>query len=112
MSIIEKVEERKEDISIQQILVNLQDLEKSLESKTHIHKPKQLTVLWLYGKMGEKKISKETGDLISGREGFVNTFLKYMVSFNRLGRKEIVTAVTELRDKERSNAQKMVMDLK
>lgn len=106
---MDKIQKEEQYISKEEILVDLQNLEKNLESKTHISKPKQLAVLKVFAELLEsRKMTRESNLL----ESFILVFLKYMVSADRLARKEIISAVSELRDKDRTNAQKLVMDLK
>jgi len=80
LSIIEKLSEAKNDVSLQEILVDLQNLEANLESKTHIIKPKQLAVLKVFANMLNSREMKREGKLL---DGFISIFLKYMVSFDR-----------------------------
>ena len=79
------------DVSIQEILINMLDGTKNLDLKTHIHKPKQLTglvVLSSYLKSNQCKVSSNILD------AFILKYLRYMVSFDRLSRIEIIKAIS------------------
>jgi len=84
-------------ISLQEILVSLLKADKDLDFKTHINSPMALTGLYLLGKQ-----LKSNQLIISAKiiETFIEKYLKYMVSYNRLGRTEIVKAISSLLDKE------------
>jgi uncharacterized protein YfbU (UPF0304 family) len=109
MSFLELFKGGSKKASTHEILMDLQNLEKNLRAKTHIEKPKELTVLELYGKKAMRSGMETEGKTILT---FCKLFMGNMVSYRRLSRTEIVSAVSEIKDKERSNAQKLVMDLK
>lgn len=83
--------EEKSEISIQEILVNLLDGEQNLDLKTHIHKPKQLTSLVVLSKYLKTNKCSVSSELLNS---FIKKYLRYMVSFNRLSRTEIVKAIS------------------
>lgn len=84
------------DITLQQILNNLLDGSKDLELKTHIFKPKQLASLMILSDYSNGKELTKVSNLI---DNFVNNYyLRYMVSFKRLSRTEIIKAISNLRD--------------
>ena len=82
---------RDTEITIHQILNNLMNGKKNLALKSHIYKPKKIATL--------KVISKYLKGIkynISAKivKHFIRYYLEYMVSYNRLGRKEIIKAFT------------------
>lgn len=77
------------DITLQQILNALITHDKSLDLKTEIHQPKQLASLKVVAKYLEAKGFKKSAGTI---DLFIETFLKYMVSYERQSRSEIVKA--------------------
>lgn len=81
------------DISIQKILNNLLDAEKNLELKTHIYKPKQLTSLVVLGNYLKSIGLVKCAKII---EGFIKTYLEYMISYKRLSRVEIIKAISSI----------------
>ena len=78
-------------ITLQQILNNLLDGSENLELKTRIFKPKQIAVMSLYSDYFISKKLEGAGILI---ENFVMYFLKNMISYKGLIRKEIIKAFT------------------
>lgn len=89
--------EETSEVSLQDILINMLDGEKDLDLKTHIHKPKQLSALFIlknYLKTNQCKVSSKIVD------DFIKQYLRYMVSFDRLSRTEIVKAITSALDRE------------
>jgi len=85
------------DISLNEILSNLLDGEKNLDLKTHIFKPKQLSVLFVLGSYLNGNGAKHTSGIIAE---FIQIYLRYMVSFDRLSRVEIIKAISGLKEKE------------
>lgn len=85
------------NISLQKILNNLLDAEKNLELKSHIFKPKQLASLLILSNY-LKTIKLPKSSLLI--KDFINIFLKYMVSFKRLSRIEIIKAISSINEKE------------
>lgn len=82
---------RDTEITIQQILNSLMDGKKNLALKSHIYKPKKIATLKVIA-----KYLKGIGYLISAKlvKDFIKFYLEFMVSYNRLGRKEIIKAFT------------------
>jgi len=98
------------DISLQKILNNLLDAEKNLELKTHILKPKQLASLFILSDYLNMIKLPKSSLLI---QDFINLFLKYMVSFKRLSRTEIIKAISAIREMESlSTKEKLTTNLK
>lgn len=86
-----------DDISLQQILNNLLDGKHNLDLKTQIIKPKDLASLKILAELlGKLKYPK--CEMII--ENFIKTYLRYMVSFERQSRKEIIKAVSSLFEQE------------
>ena len=81
------------DVSLQEILVNLLDGEHDLDLKTHIFKPKQLSSLVILSSYLKSNQCKLSAKLI---DDFVKKYLRYMVSYNRMSRTEIIKAVSSL----------------
>lgn len=97
------------DISLQQILNNLLDGSKDLDLKSHIFKPKQLASLNILADLLKRlKYEKSYKVLID----FIGIYLRYMVSFDRLSRKEIIKAISNLAEKENENLRKLTDNLK
>ena len=85
-----------DDISLQQILNNLLDGSKNLDLKTHIFKPKQLASLVILSSHLKNIGLKNSSKII---DAFIVKYERYMVSFKRLSRKEIVSAFSSLMEK-------------
>lgn len=78
------------DLTYQEILNTLLDGEMNLDLKTHIFRPKQLASLHILGELLKTYNYPKSSTII---ENFLTKFLRFMVSFNRLSRKEIVDAI-------------------
>ena len=97
------------DISLQKILNNLLDGSKDLDLKTHIFKPKKLSSLISFANYLNSLGLDEVSVLIID---FVKDFLRKMVSYDRLSRKEIVKAISSFYERESlSNSQKITTPL-
>ena len=98
------------DISLQQILNNLLDGSQNLDLKTQIIKPKQLASLKVFSELIAKfKYSKSSKIL----EGFIKVYLRYMVSYERQSRKEIIKAISSLFESESKDViQKITKNMK
>lgn len=79
-----------DDISFQQILNNMLDGTKNLDLKSHIYKPKELASLMTLSKYLKTLGYKKSHRLI---KDFIGYFLRYMVSYKRESRKEIIKAI-------------------
>ena len=80
-----------DDITIQQILNNLLDGKKNLDLKSHIFKPKQLASLYSFAEnLKTNKLPKSSKVIIN----FIKRYLRYMVSYKRYSRNEIIKAVS------------------
>lgn len=89
-----------EDISLQQILNNLLDGKHNLDLKSEIFKPKDLASLKIFAEYLGKLEYKKSQIII---ENFIKTYLRYMVSFERKSRSEIIKALSNLIEKENSD---------
>lgn len=78
-----------DDITLQQILNALIKGDKNLDLKTEIHSPKSLAGLKVLALFLKNKKFEASSELI---EGFIEHFLRYMFSYKRQSRKEIVNA--------------------
>jgi len=90
-----------QDSSFKEILNNLLDGEENLDLKTHIHKPKELASLNVISVMLKTMGYNKSSNLIIE---FIKIYLRYMVSFKRLSRSEIIRAISNLsQDTDESN---------
>ncbi len=89
-----KILSKDNKITLQQILNNLLDASENLELKSHIFKPKQLAGLKTLAMYFEQCECNDERDIILG---FIVDYLKYMVSYKRLSRSEIIKAFTSSR---------------
>ena len=84
------------EISIQKILINLLDGKKNLDLKTQIDKPKELaSLVSLANYLKQHKYPISYNTIMK----FITTYLRYMVSYNRMSRKEIIKALTPVESK-------------
>lgn len=110
MSILDDIIETK-DITLQQILNNLLDGTKDLDLKTHIFKPKQLASLVVFSNYLKTFKLKKSYNLL---DSFIQKYLRYMISFKRLSRTEIIKAfskITEV-DDNLSTSKKLTSNMK
>lgn len=100
------------DISLQDILMDMMDGNKDLELKTQIFNPKDLAglnILSIVLKMD--KLPKSSSIL----KKFIREYLKYMVSYNRQSRTELINAVAGMLDRDTPKltfSEKMTTNLK
>ena len=83
--------QQEQDIGMQEILNVLLEGDKNLELKTHVIRPKQLAALSTLAEV--LKISKypKSSKLI---KDFIDIYLRYMISYKRLSRGEVIRALT------------------
>ena len=99
-SVFDELIPKSEDISLQQILNTLLDGKHNLDLKTEIFKPKDLSSLKILAEfLGKLKYPKSQMVL----ESFIKIYLRYMVSFERKSRKEIIQAISSLFEKENTD---------
>lgn len=90
-----------QDSSFKEILNNLLDGEENLDLKTHVHKPKELASLNVIAMLLETMGYNKSFNLVME---FIKIYLRYMVSFKRLSRTEIIRAISNLsQDTDESN---------
>ena len=82
-----------QDSSFKEILNNLLDGEENLDLKTHVHKPKELASLNVIAMLLKTMGYNKSSDLVMR---FIEIYLRYMVSFKRLSRTEIIRAISNL----------------
>ena len=98
--------------SLQDILISLLEGDKDLDLKTHILSPLNLARLKMISFFLKLQDYPDSSNLISE---FIKTLNRYMVSFDRLSRTEIIKAVSSLLDKERvslSISEKLTTNMK
>ena len=81
------------DITAQEILNAMLDGDENLDLKTHIYKPKQLASLNLVGDLLKGLKYKRASKTI---ENFIEIYLRYMVSYKRMSRQEIIKALSHM----------------
>lgn len=85
------------ETSLNDILMRMLEGDKDLDLKTHIISPINLARLKLYSDFLKMESLPDSSDLISK---FITTLNRYMVSFDRMSRTEIIKAISSLLDKE------------
>lgn len=97
-----------DELTFEKILNALLDGDKNLDLKTHINKPKQLASLKIV-----ENVLKNSGCTISSAivNAFTKKYLRYMVSFERLSRKETIRAISEPREDIKSEKSKFTRNL-
>jgi len=88
------------DISIQEILSNLLDGEHNLDLKSHIFKPRRLSILYILGSYLDNSKMNQSSEIIAE---FLQVYLRYMVSFKRLSRTEIIKAISNMLKSKENN---------
>lgn len=97
------------EIDISQILNNLIDSTKDIELKTEILKPKQLASLKLLSDFIFSFDLEHSSKLI---DDFLDIYFKYMVSYNRQSRQEIIRAISyQMEIKTKSLADKLTKQI-
>ena len=79
------------EISLQEILSEMIDGKKNLDLKTHVHRPKELSSLKSIAKYLDVLNFHESSKVL---DNFIKYYLRYMISFKRLSRGEIIRAIT------------------
>lgn len=88
------------DITYQKILNLLIDSKQNLQLKTQIDKPKELaSLVSIAYTLKLYKYTKSYKTIMD----FIKTYLEYMVSYKRLGRLEIIRALTPIESKRDTN---------
>lgn len=95
-----------EDITMEKILNFLLKSDKDLPLKSHIENPVALATLSVLAEYLEKKELKKSANIL---KIFIRVFLEYMVSYKRLGRKEIIEAFkSRIEKEEREKLQRLL----
>jgi len=81
------------NINIEQILNNLINSDKNIALKSEIYNPKKLAILLTYANHLKSYKYMKSYKLIIG---FIDAYLKYMVSNKRKSRIEVIKALTNL----------------
>lgn len=100
----------KQEISLQQILNNLLDGSKDLDLKTHINHPKDIASLYMLADYFKKMKLPKSSNIL---DFFIEKYLRAMISFKRMSRKEIILAVSNMLESEQPDStifEKMVKD--
>lgn len=92
-----KVLSRDNKITGIEVLNNLLDASENLELKTHIFKPKALSGLGIIADYLKVLKLVKSAEII---ENYINRYLKYMISYKRKSRTEIIKAFTFSNSKE------------
>lgn len=100
----------KQKDNVKEVLSILLD-DSNLELKSHIVKPKHLSILKVLAQYFKSFGLKKSSEII---ENFITIFLKYMISFNRLSRKEIISAIQNLEQEKKdfTKAEQLIRNLK
>ena len=86
-----------EEVTMEKILNLLLKSDKDLPLKSHVENPIALATLKLLACYLEEKKMKKSAKILNT---FISTLLEYMVSYKRLGRKEIIEAFKHRLEKE------------
>jgi len=89
-NILEKMDSLRE-LDLNEILNNLIDGNKDVDLKTEILRPKQLASLKILSDFCEKIDYENSGKTI---KDFLEIYFRYMFSYNRQSRKEVVRAIS------------------
>ncbi len=85
------------DLTFQEILQTMLDGEENLDLKTHIFRPKQLAGLNIIGDLLHGMKFERSSRIIGV---FIEIYLRYMVSFNRMSRGEVIKALSSMMEAE------------
>jgi len=83
--------------SFKEILNDLLDGDENLDLKTHVFKPKDLASLNVISLLLENMGYRKSSNLVIQ---FIEIYLRYMVSYKRLSRTEIIKAISNLMKEE------------
>ena len=99
------------EIGVKEILNVLLEGDENLDLKTHILKPKQLAALFTLAEV--LKVSKypKSSKLI---HSFITQYLRYMISYKRLSRAEVIKALTTVVQEDNSveGLKKLITEIK
>ncbi len=98
------------EVGMQEILNVLLEGDENLELKTHIIRPKQLAALSTLAEVLRVSKFPKSSQLI---EDFVETYLRYMISYKRLSRGEVIRALTTVVQEDNTEGlKKLITELK
>ena len=100
------------ETSLNDILMRMLEGDKDLDLKTHIISPINLAKLKMISVLLKIQEYSDSSDIIVE---FINTLNRYMVSFDRMSRTEIIKAISSLLDKEQvrlSISEKLTTNMK
>lgn len=103
--------ESESDVSLQDILMGLMNTD-GLELKTEIFNPKDLAGLKILANVFKMDELDESAELLND---YIEIFLKYMVSYKRKSRTEIIQAIAGMLDRETKKlniSEKMTTNMK
>lgn len=103
MSLLDEFE-KLNDVTAEEILTNLMQAE-NIEMKTEIKKPLQLAKLYVLKTLLQNTGFNTASNII---DTFIQKYLVYMVSDKRKGRKEIIEAVSGIREQVKTVKEKLV----
>lgn len=98
------------DITYQEILINLIDGKDNLDLKSEINQPKELASLYVLAKYLDNSNFPNTAKVI---KYFITRYLRYMISYKRQSRKEIIEAISSFnKEADMSIIEKLTSNLK
>ena len=100
------------DVSLQDILMDLLDGDHDLELKTQIFNPKDVAGLNILSTVLKMEGLDKSSKLITV---FIKEYLRYMVSYNRQSRTELINAIAGMLDRDTPKltfSEKMTTNLK
>lgn len=101
---------QQEEMGVQEILNVLLEGDINLDLKTHIIRPKQLAALDTLAEVLQVSNFPKSSQLI---KDFINIYLRYMISFKRLSRGEIIRALTTVVQEDNTEGfKKLITELK
>lgn len=94
------------DIGVQEILNVLLEGDTNLDLKTHVIKPKQLAALYTLAEVLGVSNFPKSSELL---HAFIEQYLRYMISYKRLSRGEIIKALTTVIQEDNTEGFKKLM---
>ena len=100
-----------DDFGVQEILNVLLEGDTNLDLKTHIIRPKQLAALYTLANVLKISNYNKSSKLL---HDFIEQYLRYMISYKRLSRGEIIRALTTVvqEDTNVEGYKKLITELK
>ena len=98
------------DMGVQEILNVLLEGDVNLDLKTHVIRPKQLSALYTLAEVLETCGYVKSSELL---HAFIEQYLRYMISYRRLSRGEIIKALTTVVQEDNTEGfKKLITELK